>query len=82
MLGASALVSGRVCHRVKRATTEVEKLRSDVYGRWGLEGAEAILKLRAVIATGDFEVYWRFHLRREHERIHHARYRESLVLAA
>jgi hypothetical protein len=29
----------------------------------GLEGAEAILKLRAVIASGDFEDYWRFHLR-------------------
>ncbi len=52
--------------------------------RWGLEGAEAILKLRAIIATAtsDFEAYWRFHLRREHERIHHARYRETYVLAA
>jgi hypothetical protein len=50
--------------------------------RWGLEGAEAVLKLRAVIANGDFDRYWRYHLRREHERIHHARYRESFVLAA
>ncbi len=50
--------------------------------RWGLEGAEAILKLRALIASGDFEDYWRFHLRREHERIHHARYRETHILAA
>ena len=34
----------------------------DITGaRWGLEGAEAILKLRAVIANGDFEDYWRFH---------------------
>ena len=57
--------------------------RMDITGaRWGLEGAEAILKLRAVIATGDFEDYWRFHLRREHERIHHAKYRDGLVLAA
>ncbi len=57
--------------------------RFDITGaRWGLEGAEAILKLRALIATGDFEDYWRFHLRREHERIHHARYRDSHVLAA
>ena len=31
----------------------------DITGaRWGLEGAEAILKLRAVIATGDFDAYW------------------------
>ena len=28
----------------------------DITGaRWGLEGAEAVLKLRALIATGDFE---------------------------
>jgi hypothetical protein len=55
----------------------------DITGaRWGLEGAEAILKLRAVIANGDFEEYWRFHLRREHELIHHARYSDDFVLAA
>ena len=55
----------------------------DITGaRWGLEGAEAVLKLRALIATEDFDDYWRFHLRREHERIHHARYRDNLVLAA
>ena len=55
----------------------------DITGaRWGLEGAEAILKLRAVIATGDFDAYWRFHLRREHERIHHVKYRDGFLLAA
>ena len=55
----------------------------DITGaRWGLEGAEAVLKLRALIASGDFDSYWRFHLRREHERIHGALYRDSLVLAA
>ena len=48
----------------------------------GLEGAEAILKLRAVTASGDLEDYWRLHLRREHERIHHAKYRDGLILAA
>jgi hypothetical protein len=68
---------------IEGACRHIVKDRMDITGaRWGLEGAEAILKLRAVIATGDFEAYWRFHLRREHERIHHARYRESLVLAA
>jgi hypothetical protein len=50
--------------------------------RWGLEGAEAVLKLRAVLANGDFDRYWPYHLRREHERIHGACYRESLALAA
>jgi len=46
------------------------------------ECAEAILKLRALTANGDFDAYWRYHLRKEHERIHGARYRESLILAA
>jgi hypothetical protein len=49
--------------------------RMDITGaRWGLEGAEAILKLRALIASGDFGEYWPFHLRHEHQRIHQARY--------
>ena len=68
---------------IEGACRHIVKDRMDITGaRWGLEGAEAILKLRALIATGDFEDYWRFHLRREHERIHHARYRDSHVLAA
>ena len=68
---------------IEGACRHIVKDRMDITGaRWGLEGAEAILKLRALIATGDFEDYWRFHLRREHERIHHVKYRESHVLAA
>jgi hypothetical protein len=38
--------------------------------RWGLDGAEAVLTLRAVISNGDFEEYWRFHLAREHQRLY------------
>jgi hypothetical protein len=38
--------------------------------RWGLDGAEAILALRAVISNGDFEEYWRFHLACEHQRLY------------
>ena len=68
---------------IEGACRHIVKDRMDITGaRWGLEGAEAILKLRAVIASGDFEDYWRFHLRREHERIRHARYRHGLILAA
>jgi hypothetical protein len=68
---------------IEGACRHIVKDRMDITGaRWGLEGAEAILKLRALIATGDFDAYWRFHLRREHERIHHAKYRDSYVLAA
>ncbi|MGH3410474.1 MAG: ISKra4 family transposase [Streptosporangiaceae bacterium] len=68
---------------IEGACRYLVKDRMDITGaRWSLEGAEAILKLRALIATGNFENYWRFHLRREHERIHHAKYRDSQILAA
>jgi hypothetical protein len=68
---------------IEGACRHIVKDRMDITGaRWGLEGAEAILKLRALIANGDFEDYWRFHLRQEHKRIHGAIYREDLILAA
>jgi hypothetical protein len=68
---------------IEGAARWLVKDRMDITGaRWGLQGAEAILKLRALIACGDFDAYWRFHLRREHERIHHASYRDGLILAA
>ena len=45
--------------------------RLDITGaRWGLQGAEAILTLRAVIANGDFDHYWRYHLAQEHQRLY------------
>jgi hypothetical protein len=33
--------------------------------RWGLQGAEAVLKLRALRSSGDWHDYWRFHERQE-----------------
>jgi hypothetical protein len=45
--------------------------RLDITGaRWGLQGAEAVLTLRAVLSNGDFDEYWRFHLAREHQRLY------------
>jgi hypothetical protein len=45
--------------------------RLDITGaRWGLAGAEAILKLRALSDNGDFPQYWTYHLAREHERLY------------
>ncbi len=68
---------------IEGACRHIVKDRMDITGaRWGLEGAEAILKLRALTASGDFGAYWIYHLRREHERIHHAKYRETYILAA
>jgi hypothetical protein len=36
--------------------------------RWSLDGAEAVLRLRALWTNGDFEPYWTFHLHCEYER--------------
>jgi hypothetical protein len=56
------------------------KDRMDITGaRWGLDSAEAILKLRALTANSDFDDYWTYHLQREHQRIHQSRYRDHLV---
>jgi hypothetical protein len=47
--------------------------------RWSLTGAEAILRLRALRASGDFEDYWAFHLANEHARTHQSRYADGVV---
>src|SRR6185503_2569896 len=47
--------------------------------RWSLSGAEAVLRLRALRANGDFDDYWRFHMNAEHDRNHAARYLHSEV---
>ncbi|MEU5431693.1 ISKra4 family transposase [Streptomyces olivoreticuli] len=56
--------------------------RLDVTGsRWGLEGAEAVLKLRATAANGHLEPYWRFHIAQEHQRLYptHDQHRYDLT---
>ncbi|MCT9084810.1 ISKra4 family transposase [Streptomyces fulvoviolaceus] len=50
--------------------------------RWGLTGAEAVLKLRALNDNGDFEEYWHYHLAREHERLYHAAGQDEYTLTA
>lgn len=47
----------------------------DITGaRWGIGSAEAILKLRSLRSSGDFEVYWEFHKAQELARNHTSRY--------
>ena len=49
--------------------------RMDITGaRWSVEGAEAVLKLRALRASGDFDDYWSFHEARELHRNHLVKY--------
>ena len=47
--------------------------------RWSLKGAEAVLRLRALRSSGDFDEYWRFHERAEYERNHAALYADHRV---
>jgi len=76
---ATGVIEGACRHLIKD--------RMDITGaRWGLEGAESILRLRALRSSGDFDEYWLFHQRREYERNHRPLYdtaqRPSLRLAA
>ena len=50
--------------------------------RWGLEGAQAILWLRAIRANGDLDTYWDWHITREHHRNHLSHYQPGLELAS
>lgn len=60
---------------IEGACRYLVKDRMDITGaRWGLATAEAVLRLRALIANGDFDDYWEFHQRRQHQRIHQVRY--------
>ena len=71
---ATGIVEGACRHLVKD--------RFDITGaRWGLAGAEAILKLRAIKANGDFEEYWRYHLAQERHHVHEARYHYHTIPA-
>jgi hypothetical protein len=47
--------------------------------RWSLTGAEAILRLRALRTSGDFDDYWLFHLAKEQERTHQSRYADGVI---
>lgn len=41
---------------------------------WSLAGAEAVLRLRSLVTSGDMDRYWAFHLEQEHQRNHASRY--------
>jgi len=68
---------------IEGAVRHVCKDRMDVTGaRWSVDGAEAVLKLRALRSNGDFDAYWRWHRSRERQRVHEARYHENVIPAA
>ena len=65
---------------IEGACRYLVKDRMDRTGaRWSLAGAEAVLRLRALRASGDFDDYWHFHLAREPERNHAVRYANAEI---
>ena len=50
--------------------------------RWGLPGAQAILWLRAIHASGDTGTYWNYHIAQEHQRNHLNHYQLDPTTAA
>ena len=54
--------------------------RMDLTGaRWRLPSAEAVLRLRSILSSGDFDDYWRFHEETEARRNHASRYADGQV---
>ena len=63
---------------IEGACRHLIKDRMDITGaRWGLLGAEAIIKARALRISGDLDDYWVFHQRQELKRNHLIRYHET-----
>lgn len=72
---ATGVIEGACRHLVKD--------RMDLTGaRWRLQSAEAVLKLRSLRSSGDFEAYWCFHKEQERHRNHLSRYADPLFLDA
>jgi hypothetical protein len=58
---ASGVIEGACRHLIND--------RLDITGaRWSLRGAEAILKLRSIKSSGDFEKYWKFYKKMSQKR--------------
>jgi len=64
---ATGVIEGACRHLIKD--------RLNITGaRWGLEGAEAILKLRSIRSSDDLDEYWTFHQAQSFDRNHGSRY--------
>jgi hypothetical protein len=69
---ATGVIEGACRHLIKD--------RMDLTGaRWSLEGAEAVLRLRSLRSSRDFDEYWRFHEKQEFARNHASHYENGAV---
>ena len=74
-LGAGLPIGSGV---IEGACRHLVKDRLGITGaRWRLRGAEAVLRLRALRSSGDFDEYWRFHEAQELDRTHRQRYADG-----
>jgi hypothetical protein len=65
---------------IEGACRHLVKDRMEVTGaKWRLEGAEAVLRLRALRSSNDFEEYWDFHESCEYKRNHRDLYASGVV---
>ena len=63
---------------IEGACRHLTKDRMDITGaRWGLPGAKAVIKARALRTSGDIDDYWDFHQRQELKRNHLIRHHET-----
>ena len=57
--------------------------RMEITGaRWRLDRAEAVLRIRALRSSGDFDKYWEFHKRQEFGRNHVSKFQDPEKLLA
>lgn len=69
---ASGIIEGACRHLIND--------RLDLTGaRWRLPSAEAVLRLRSMLSSGDFDTYWEFHEEEEARRNHASRYADGKV---
>ena len=65
---------------IEGACRHLVKDRMEITGaKWTLRGAEAVLRLRALRSSKDFNAYWVFHEGCEYRRNHQARYANGVV---
>ena len=70
---ATGVIEGAIRYLIKD--------RRDITGaRWSLEGAEAVLRLRSLHVSGDWNEHWRFHLLQERQGHYLALHQGSIPL--
>ncbi len=67
---------------IEGACRHLVKDRMEITGaKWTLQGAEAVLRLRALRSSKDFDEYWKFHEECEYKRNHQDLYENGIVPA-